>query len=139
MAGMFLLVQSCLGVTGSFQSTGSMITARALHTATLLMNGKVLVAGGVADTFDSAVLASAELYDPVTGTWTNTGSMAVGRASHTAVLLSSGKVLVCGGFNSGFGPLASAELYDPASGTWSTTGSLVEARYYQPATLLARW
>ncbi len=76
-------------------ATGSLATARADHTATLLPNGKVLVAGG-----SSCVLASAELYDPASGTWTATGSLATARDLHTATLLPNGKVLVAGGFDS---------------------------------------
>src|SRR6185369_11802338 len=90
-----------------------MNAARAWHTATLLQNGKVLVTGGYGTSW--ALLSSAELYDPATGTWTVTGSMAHGRYSHTAALLPNGKVLVVGD--------AGAELYNPASGTWAVTGS----------------
>ena len=75
--------------------TGSLATARDIHTATLLPNGKVLVAGG---TNDFGTLASAELYDPASGTWTATGSLITARASHTATLLPNGKVLVAGGY-----------------------------------------
>ena len=64
------------------------------HTATLLPNGKVLVAGGY---LEAASLASAELYDPATGTWSATGSLATGARNHTATLLPNGKVLVAGG------------------------------------------
>ena len=99
----------------TFSDTGSLATARYYHTATLLPNGKVLVAGGCNG---SGSLASAELYDPASGTWTATGSLATARVDHTATLLPNGKVLVAGGFDSS-GYLASAELYDPASGTWS--------------------
>ena len=75
-------------------------TARDFHTATLLPNGKVLVAGGANG---SGFLASAELYDPATGTWSATGSLNTARYQHTATLLADGKVLVVGGGgNSGF-------------------------------------
>jgi hypothetical protein len=99
----------------------------------LLPSGQVLVAGGRGDT---GTLASAELYDPASGTWTATGSLNTARAyGDTATLLPSGQVLVAGGVgNSGF--LASAELYDPASGTWTATGSLLRWRYGHTATLL---
>ena len=97
----------------------------------MLPNGKVLVAGGSNDNS----LASAELYDPASGTWTTTGSLANARYFHTATLLPNGKVLVAGGYSAG-SYLASAELYDPASGTWTATGSLADARRFHTATLL---
>ena len=118
--------------SGTWTATGSLATARDGHTATLLPNGKVLVAGGAGS---SGSLASAELYDPASGTWTATGSLATARDGHTATLLPNGKVLVAGGADSS-GSLASAELYDPASGTWTATGSLATARYHHTATLL---
>ena len=126
-----VLVQPCAGGSGVFENTGSLATAR-VHTATLLPNGKVLVAGGENAAAD---LASAELYDPASGTWTTTGSLVNSRSQHTATLLPNGKVLVAGGLGDG-GPLASAELYDPASGTWTATGSLATARDGHTATLL---
>ena len=73
------------------------------HTATLLPNGKVLVAGGCIMAVDD--LSSAELYDPATGTWTATGSLGTARYGHTATLLPNGKVLVAGGDNGSNGPL----------------------------------
>ena len=82
---------------GIWSVTGSLNTAREYYTATLLPNGKVLVAGGLDDSL--GVLASAELYDPATGTWTFTGSLNTARLAHTATLLPNGKVLVAGGFN----------------------------------------
>jgi WD40 repeat protein len=115
-------------------ATSSLGAARYIHTATLLQNGKVLVAGGHNNS--SGNLASAELYDPATGTWSATGSLTVTRLEHTATLLPNGKVLVAGGKNDG-GVHASAELYDPVSGTWSATGSLNTARFQHTATLLA--
>ena len=83
--------------SGTWTATGSLNTARFLHTATLLPNGKVLVAGGYNSTL--GYLASAELYDPASGTWTATGSLATARDYHTATLLPNRKVLVTGGYN----------------------------------------
>ena len=97
----------------------------------MLPNGKVLVAGGLGA---SGSLASAELYDPATGAWSATGSLATARDFHSATLLPNGKVLVAGGSNGSF--LGSAELYDPATGAWSATGSLATARDFHSATLL---
>src|SRR5205807_8010904 len=110
--------------SGTWTATGSMNFARIVFTATLLTNGKVLVAGG----FDgTATLSSAELYDPATGLWTPTGSMTTPRLGHTATLLQDGRVLVAGG-TIGCGcscsALASAELYDPITGTWTLTGNM---------------
>jgi hypothetical protein len=118
----------------TFENTGSLHTARESHTATLLANGKVLVAGGEGG---SGSLTSTELYDPASGSWPDPtpNPLTIGRAFHTATLLPNGKVLVAGGFNSGH--LSSAELYDPASGTWAMTGHLNTARAYHTATLLA--
>jgi hypothetical protein len=109
-------------------------TAREFPATALLPNGKVLVAGG----FNNNIyyLVSAELYDPVSGTWTVTGSLNTAREYPTATLLPNGKVLVAGGYKSSSGYLASVELYDPASGTWVATDSLDTARESPPATLL---
>jgi hypothetical protein len=120
--------------SGTWTATGSMNTARYGQSATLLPNGKVLVAGG------GGGVNSAELYDPVSGTWSPTGSPATGRAGATAVLLNNGKVLMAAGGVPGPGDTfgtASAELYDPASGTWSPTGSLNTARLTQAGVLLS--
>src|SRR5206468_8950156 len=80
----------------TFDNTGTLATARQVHTATLLPNGKVLVAGGLGPSGD---LASAELYDPASGTWSATGSLVTVRYGHTATLLPNGKVLVAGGLS----------------------------------------
>ena len=116
--------------TGYWTLTGSLGTARYGHTATLLPNGKVLVAGGNGT---NGILASAELYDPATGAWSPTGSLATVRIYHTATLLPNGQVLVVGGNASG----SLAELYNPATGSWSPTGSLGTELYIHTATLLA--
>jgi len=118
----------------TFNNTNNLNTARYGHTATLLPNGNVLVAGGL-DSTNSAV-ASAELYDPASGTSAATGSLNTARAFHTATLLPNGNVLVAGGVDSTNSAVASAELYDSASGTWSATGSLNTARSSHTATLL---
>ena len=122
--------------SGSWTATGKMGEVRGYgQTATLLPDGRVLVAGG-SDLFPDLSLAGAELYDPRSGTWTATGTMIEGRTGHTATLLPDGRVLVVGGLRSDREPLASAELYDPRTETWTTTGSMAEARWFHAATLL---
>ena len=131
--------------TGTFSPTGSMKAARDFHVATLLADGRVLITGGSPFGMQLRLgqfLASAEVYDPKTGTFSPTGSMATPRASHTATLLADGRVLITGGAKStangtGTTSLASAELYDPKTGTFTTTGSMTVARTFQEATLLA--
>jgi hypothetical protein len=124
---------SSVPVPGTFSPTGSMASGRHDHSATVLADGRVLIAGGQ-DT--SNELASAELYDPKTGTFSPTGSMTTARMDHTATRLPDGRVLIAGGLDSS-GYLASAELYDPHSGTFSPTGSMATARYGHTATLLS--
>jgi hypothetical protein len=120
--------------TGSFSLTGSMSSPREGHTATLLANGKVLIAGGTT-AYVTGYLASAELYDPATGAFTPTGSMTIARTGHTATLLANGKVLLAGGSDEN-GITATAELYDPATGKFSPTGSMSKPRWADSATLL---
>ena len=122
-----------LTVTPGFLATGGMSVARSDATATLLNNGMVLIAGGMAS---GNYLSEAELYNPASGTFTVTGSLNAARELHSATLLNNGMVLIAGGYNaSGF--LGSAELYNPATGTFTVTGSMSTPRRFTPTILLA--
>ena len=129
--------------TGTWTATGNLFEPRSNHTATLLPDGRVLVAGGVSSFATEEVLASAELYDPITGTWTAAARLTVARHGHTATLLPDGRVLIAGG--RGSGPesggadsveLASAETYDPVRGLWTGTTAMPERRDAYTATML---
>jgi Galactose oxidase, central domain len=101
----------------SFSATGKMAVARVFHTATLLNNSQVLIAGGAGGPFTRS---SAELYDSAGGTFGSTGSMKQPRVDHTATLLNNGVVLIAGGGLAGVsGAYGSCELYDPSSGTFT--------------------
>src|ERR671933_426260 len=139
--GAVLVVIMALAGAGVAQAAWSgmdpLPSGRYNHTATVLQDGRVLVAGGA----DSAPLASARLYDPATDAWSDAASMNVARQGQAAVLLHSGNVLVAGGCVPGAtddatGDLASAELYHPADNSWSATGSLADARDAATATAL---
>jgi WD40 repeat protein len=119
---------------GVWTTTGRMISGHDSHTATLLLDGRVLVAGA----YELEVNAGthAELFEPRTGSWSPTGPMTQGRAEFTATLLRDGRVLAAGGGDRGNPRLATAELYDPATGVWTATGSMTEARDGHSATLL---
>ncbi|HEY6372331.1 MAG TPA: kelch repeat-containing protein, partial [Candidatus Sulfotelmatobacter sp.] len=124
--------------TGEFSGTGNMTAFRGDQTATLLANGKVLITGGADQDPTGTGLASAELYDPGTGTFAQTESMSVGRFLHTATQLQNGTVLIVGGvLTSTSGPVATAEIYDPATGIFTMTGAMTTAREQHTATLLA--
>jgi uncharacterized protein (TIGR03437 family) len=124
--------------TGQWSATGSLTIPRTSHTATLLPNGKVLIAAGVRECGDA--INSAELYDPATESWSATGSLISARYAHTATLLANGKVLVAGGFSippPTLPPLPptiqhSAELFD--SGT-ATVASVSAASFAAGGTL----
>ena len=130
---------------GSWAPTDSMNSTRANHTATLLQDGKVLVAGGYKYGFmDNIYLSSCEIYDPQVGNWTSVGSLSEERAYHTATLLQDGKVLVTGGYKSEYDDMegilsytySSCDIYDPSNGTWTPTDSMNSARFGHTATLL---
>src|SRR5579885_937675 len=124
----------------AWSTTASMSTPRVSHTATLLNNGKVLVAGGCTAPSQCTALASVEIYDPSSQTWSPAGSLNVGRYSHTATRLADGRVLVSGGIsvcNSLVcNPLASAEIYDPATNRWTITSAMSAARVGHASALL---
>ena len=118
---------------------GSMTEERASHTATLLPDGRVLIAGGfrkMPGREDEIYTSGAELFDPRTNRFSATGEMAYARGGHTATLLRGGTlVLIAGGWNL-MGVISSAELYDPASEKFTTIGSMTMRRGGCTATLL---
>jgi N-acetylneuraminic acid mutarotase len=128
--------------TNSWALAASMHTPRSYHTATLLTDGRVLVIGGIEASNDitGRVLATTELYDPVTNTWTAGVPMSVARAKHTATLLADHRVLVIGGTDADYyafsGYFRTAELYDPATQSWSPAASMNYARINATSTLL---
>ncbi len=119
---------------GSLTLATPMLEPRSGHTATLLPDGRVLIAGGMRGNQD--FYDSAELYDPSTGRFRPTGKMHQRRVGHIAVLLPSGKVLVAGGWV-GDGGTDSAELYDPATGKFTLISKMTIRRGRPSATLLA--
>jgi uncharacterized protein (DUF2147 family) len=125
--------------TDSFSATGNLGTPRGHAIAVLLKTGKVLIAGGSASGDDDQ-LTTAEIYDPATGRFTPTGSMHARRSAFTAITLKDGRILVAGGLSGGHYPYheveATAELYDPETGRFTETGSMEFPRYKQGAALL---
>ena len=130
--------------TETFTPTGSMESARSGHTATLLQDGKVLVLGGSIpisiptgnrETAWRQSLFTAEIFDPISGTFTQTGNLGTARTAHTATLLKDGKVLVTGGLVYTAQPgtpvefaLSSTELFDPTRGSFAPTVSMTNGR-----------
>src|SRR5215475_13173259 len=113
------MILSCLvgghATAALLSSTTPLITARGSQTATLLSDGRLLVAGG--QTNGGFTSSSTELYDPAAGIWTATSPMNADHAHHTTTMLPNGEILVAGGFSSANGPLSSAELFNPVTGT----------------------
>jgi Galactose oxidase, central domain len=120
----------------TFAATGSMTVPRAGQTITMLHDGRVLLTGGVKNVGFRSELASAEIYDPASGTFSATGSMSVPREGHTATLLRDGRVLVVGGSDNGTHTLDTAEVYDPSIGAFSRAGHLNQPRVAHVAALL---
>jgi hypothetical protein len=128
--GQRALAIAFIDLTGYTEMTASGGDEQAARSATLLQNGRVLVAGGSDDGDLASILSDAELYDPVAGTWSTTRNLNTAVVSHTATLLQTGKVLIAGGYQPRFlhgfaAPISldKAQLYDPATGTWSNTGT----------------
>ncbi len=121
--------------TATFSPTGSLAVAREWHSATLLLDGRVLIVGG--RSYDGT-LRSAEVWDPVSGTFSPGGSLAEPRENHAAALLPDGRVLVAGGWNVEGASVthASAEVWDPATGTFGPASPLSEARREASVTTL---
>lgn len=126
---------------GHVAPAGTLSTPRSHHTATVLADGRVLVAGGRGQAA-TETLASTELYDPATNGWRPGPPMTTARAGHTATALLDGRVLVVGGTapaadgSSRFEALASAEVFDPKKNAWAAVGPLAEARNGHTATRL---
>jgi hypothetical protein len=142
-----------LAPASGFTPTDRMLNARQFHTATLLNDGRVLVAGGMNWTpvqtrqpvpgcpspnfcFVLIPLASAEIFDPAKGAFTLTGEMSATRVFHTATLLGDGRVLITGGDDRYTNTYDSAEIFDPSTGIFTPTGNMVYARSAHTATLL---
>jgi len=125
------------GAQAAFSGVGALGTGRYDHTATLLEDGRLLVAGGSSNNgqFESSV----RLYDPRTNTWADAGSMQTARSGQAAVLLESGKVLVAGGVTTGDTSPSytdTAEIYDPANDSWTTAGTMSTGRLDPTMTVL---
>lgn len=124
--------------TGNWTATGSMSTSRIYFQMVALRNGKALAAGGFAQIFTGTSyrvvpLSSVEIYDPITGNWTSTGSMSTSRIDFKMVLLPDGRVLAAGGTPDNYNvnqpvSLNSSEIYDPATGVWTLTRSYMMSR-----------
>ena len=115
---------------------GRLTEARVLHTATVLSDGRVLVAGGKGLVIRGAPTAAVEIFDPATGDWTMVAELPLARENHRATLLGDGRVLVTGGRGSNSYPMSGA-IYDPEAGAWTKGASMQIGRSGHTATALA--
>ena len=135
--------------TETWSFTSNLVTARFFHTATPLADDRILVGAGWTDDFFQTVTSTAELYDPIAGTWSSTARLNEARVFHTATRLPDGKVLIAGGYRHNLiripgspgtfyvpTSLDQAELFDPVTGTWEIVASPNGARQQHTATLL---
>ena len=122
----------------TWTTAGNLNVARANHTATTLLDGRVLIVGGENETGlgEPQILKSAEIYDPLTESWSLANPMLTARIGHTATRLQDGRVLVVGGCSSALNCNSSAEIYNPSSNTWTTITSMNSARKNHAAVLL---
>ncbi len=126
---------STWGASGTWSALANVHSARDGHTATLLSNGNVVVAGGENN---NLVISSTEVFSPTTGSWTVSGNLNVARANAGAILLPSGMVMIAGGCTSNCqaGTTGSAELFNSVNNSWSSTGSMIQSRTYFGMVLL---
>ena len=134
-------MEICDPKKNTWSDAESMTVTRSHHTATLLTNGSVLVAGGDGypddeEYEDTMELATAVLYHPDSQTWLKVAPLRTARQLYTATLLANGKVLLSGGVGE-FGGLSDGEMYDPASNKWAASGLLKAPRWSHTATMLA--
>jgi anti-sigma factor RsiW len=125
--------QAVATAPGHLETLGGMLTPRHSHTATKLLDGRVLIAGG--REFSSA-LGSAEIYDPQKRIFTEAGRLRLGRLGHEATMLKDGRLLITGGLDANISVTASAEIYDPRTGAFSLAGTMKWPRFGHRATLL---
>ena len=120
----------------TFAAISPMNVPRWLHTGTLLNDGTVLIAGG-SSLANETTLNSAEIYDPVAGTFTLlANTLNTARVGHTATLLSNGQVLIVGGYDPNTGIISDSELYDPTAQVFIDLGNTNTPRFHHTATML---
>lgn len=122
--------------SGEWSATGSLANARETHTMHLLPNGRVVAFAGAAYNPSWVVYNDVEIFDPASGTWSAGAAMTTARYFHTSTVLTSGRILVAGGWGA-TNPVGSSEIYDPSANTWSGTASMMAARELHTATRLA--